>query len=222
MYSTINNNWKEFFDSQINQQYFIDLMKFVDEEYESQTIFPPKENIFKAFELTDIKDVKVVILGQDPYHEVNQAMGLAFSVPEGEKIPPSLRNMYKELNSDLGIEIPSSGDISAWAKQGVLLINTVLTVREGEANSHKDKGWETFTDNVIKHLSKQNQPICYMLWGNHARSKKALVENSAQLVLEAAHPSPLSASRGFMGCKHFSQANDYLKNNGLSPIDYQV
>ncbi|MCR4610831.1 MAG: uracil-DNA glycosylase [Lachnospiraceae bacterium] len=209
----INNGWKDFFEQQKGQKYYKDLMNFVDDEYSKGTVFPAKENVFKAFELTDINDIKAVIIGQDPYHEINQAMGLAFSVPVDETIPPSLRNIYKEIEEEYGTNINKTGDLTDWAKQGVLLINSVLTVREGEANSHKDKGWEMFTDNVIRYTDKTNRPICYMLWGNYARGKKELINNSNSLILEAAHPSPLSASRGFFGCGHFKKCHDFVMEN---------
>lgn len=209
----INNGWKPFFEEQIKQEYYKELMSFVENEYKTRTIYPPKENVFKAFELTDIDDIKLVIIGQDPYHEENQAMGLAFSVPNGVRKPPSLLNIYKEIEAEYNTKMPESGDLTNWANNGIFLLNNVLTVREGEANSHKNHGWEIFTDNAIKFIDKVDRPICYMLWGNFARSKKAIINNPKALILEAAHPSPLSANRGFFGCNHFRKYNEFLKKN---------
>lgn len=209
----IQNGWKTFFDEQKSQEYYKKLAVFVDNEYSQATVFPPKENIFKAFELTDINDIKLVIIGQDPYHEKGQAMGLAFSVPKGVRMPPSLCNIYKEIEMEYNYKMPLSGDLTSWANEGIFLLNNVLTVREHEANSHKGYGWEIFTDNVIKYIDKQDRPICYMLWGNFARSKKSIISNPKALILESAHPSPLSASRGFFGCNHFKKYNAFLKEN---------
>ena len=209
----IQNGWKTFFDEQKSQEYYKKLAVFVDNEYSQATVFPPKENIFKAFELTDINDIKLVIIGQDPYHEKGQAMGLAFSVPKGVRMPPSLCNIYKEIEMEYNYKMPLSGDLTSWANEGIFLLNNVLTVREHEANSHKGYGWEIFTDNVIKYIDKQDRPICYMLWGNFARSKKSIISNHKALILESAHPSPLSASRGFFGCNHFKKYNAFLKEN---------
>ena len=209
----IQNGWKTFFDEQKSQEYYKKLAVFVDNEYSQATVFPPKENIFKAFELTDINDIKLVIIGQDPYHEKGQAMGLAFSVPKGVRMPPSLCNIYKEIEMEYNYKMPLNGDLTSWANEGIFLLNNVLTVREHEANSHKGYGWEIFTDNVIKYIDKQDRPICYMLWGNFARSKKSIISNPKALILESAHPSPLSASRGFFGCNHFKKYNAFLKEN---------
>ena len=209
----INNGWNGFFEEQKRQEYFKDLASFVDAEYENNTVYPPKENIFKAFELTDTDDIKLVIIGQDPYHEKGQAMGLAFSVPKGVKKPPSLCNIYKEIEMEYDCKMPDSGDLTSWAKKGIFLLNNVLTVRDGAANSHKGHGWEIFTDNVIKYINEIDRPICYMLWGNFARSKKSLITNPKAYVLESAHPSPLSASRGFFGNDHFKRFNSFLKDN---------
>lgn len=211
--SSINNGWKPFFEEQKRQDYYKELMTFVENEYSINTIYPPRENVFKAFELTDINDIKLVIIGQDPYHEENQAMGLAFSVPNGVKKPPSLRNIYKEIEEEFHVDMPESGDLTSWAKEGVFLLNNVLTVREGQANSHKGHGWELFTDNAIRYVNKIDRPICYMLWGNFARSKKELITNPKALILESAHPSPLSARRGFFGSNHFIAYNEFLKDN---------
>lgn len=211
--SNINNGWKPFFEEQKKQDYYNELMSFVENEYSINTIYPPRENVFKAFELTDVEDIKLVIIGQDPYHEENQAMGLAFSVPKGVIKPPSLRNIYKEIEMEFNVKMPESGDLTSWANEGIFLLNNVLTVREGEANSHKGHGWEIFTDNVIKYINTINRPICYMLWGNFARSKKSLITNPKAYILESAHPSPLSASRGFFGNNHFKKYNQFLKEN---------
>jgi uracil-DNA glycosylase len=195
----------------------------VKNEYNTAVIYPPADDIFNAFNFTPLSQVKVLILGQDPYHEQNQAHGLSFSVPESQKdIPPSLQNIYKELQSDCGCYIPNNGYLKKWAKQGVLLLNTVLTVRAHQANSHQGKGWEQFTDAVIQAVNAQDRPIVYMLWGNPAQRKIPMLTNPKHLVLKAPHPSPLSAYRGFFGCKHFSQANDFLEKNGLTPIDWQI
>ncbi|MBE5898014.1 MAG: uracil-DNA glycosylase [Lachnospiraceae bacterium] len=209
----IENGWKEFFDEQKKQDYYRNLASFVDEEYNNNTVYPPKENIFRAFELTDINDIKLVIIGQDPYHEAGQAMGLAFSVPKGVRKPPSLCNIYKEIEMEYDCRMPDSGDLTSWANEGIFLLNNVLTVREHEANSHKDSGWGIFTDNVIRYIDTIDRPICYMLWGNFARSKKEIINNPKAFILEAAHPSPLSASRGFFGCNHFQKYNAFLKKN---------
>jgi len=213
-----DNHWAPFFEQEQQKEYFRKLSAFVEGEYENRTIFPPKDKIFNAFLTTDLPDVRVVILGQDPYHELGQAMGLSFSVEKGVKIPPSLRNMYKELETDLGISPAEHGDLSRWAQQGVFLLNAVLTVREGAANSHKKKGWETFTDNAIRALDADDSPKVFLLWGNPARTKKVLIQNPKHLVLEAAHPSPLSAYNGFFGCRHFSKANEFLTQHGFAPI----
>ena len=215
-----NNGWAPFFAQEREKAYYRKLSAFVEEAYETGTVFPPKERIFNAFLTTDLGDVRVVILGQDPYHEVGQAMGLSFSVEKGVKIPPSLRNMYKELEADLGIPPAAHGDLSRWSEQGVFLLNAVLTVREGAANSHKKKGWETFTDNAIRALDADDSPKVFLLWGNPARAKKALIQNPQHLVLEAAHPSPLSAHNGFFGCRHFSKANEFLTQHGFAPINW--
>lgn len=216
----IGNNWQNFFDIETKKDYYKKLKEFLKNEYKNYIIYPSMENIFNAFKFTDIDNVKVVILGQDPYHEPNQAMGLAFSVPDNIKIPPSLINIYKELKSDTGKEIPASGNLINWTEQGVLLLNTCLTVREHEANSHSGKGWEILTDEAIKVLNKNNNPKVFMLWGRNAKNKKELITNVNHLVLEAAHPSPLSANNGFFGCKHFSKANCFLRKNNLKEIQW--
>ena len=212
----------EFIAIESTKPYYSDLMKFVDAEYAAGEVFPPREKIFRSLELTPIDSVKCVILGQDPYHDVGQAHGLAFSVNPGVKIPPSLANIYKELQDELGTYIPDNGFLEKWAKQGVLLLNTVLTVRAHEANSHKGKGWEKFTDAVISEVNKLDTPVVYMLWGKPAQSKKKLLNNPKHLVLETVHPSPLSVYRGFWGCGHFAKCNEFLQANGMAPIDWQI
>lgn len=215
--------WSSFLEREMAKDYFISLRDFVEEEYQKGTVYPPKEDIFNALLYTNKSDVKVVILGQDPYHNEHQAHGLSFSVlPEQTKLPPSLQNIYKELNSDLGCEIPDHGYLKKWADQGVLLLNTVLTVREHEPNSHQNKGWEIFTEELIKEVNDQEQPVVFLLWGNPAQKKKKLITNPKHIVLCAAHPSPLSAYRGFFGCKHFSQTNEFLEKNNRTPIDWQI
>ncbi|WP_296878391.1 uracil-DNA glycosylase [Thomasclavelia sp.] len=214
--------FKDIAQAEFEKEYYQKLHDFVANEYEHKTIFPPKQNIFRALNLCDYDDVKVVILGQDPYHELHQANGLAFSVYPGVRIPPSLVNIYKELHNDLNTTIPNHGDLTKWAKQGVLLLNNVLTVEQGKANSHAGKGWETFTLNIVKALNERKKPLVFILWGNNARAKKQYIDTSRHLVLESAHPSPLSASRGFFGSRPFSKANQFLVENGISPIDWQI
>ena len=206
----IGNNWDIILKEEFEKEYFIKLEEFLEKEYTEQTIYPKKENIYNALKLTDYNNVRVVIIGQDPYHEDGEAHGLAFSVLEGVKIPPSLRNIFKELNSDLGYGIPLSGDLTKWAKEGVLLINSVLTVREHKANSHKDKGWEKFTDAIIRKLNDRDKPVIFMLWGNYAKIKKKLINEDKHFVIESAHPSPLSAYNGFFGSKPFSKVNEII------------
>lgn len=214
--------WQSALKSTWQDPFFATLLKRVKKARARATVFPPEADVFKALTLTPFEAVKVVILGQDPYHGENQAMGLAFSVQKGVKIPPSLMNIYKELQSDLGINRPLHGDLSAWAKQGVLLLNTTLTVEAAKPMSHKNIGWEWFTDRCIEALNKKTTPVVFILWGAHARQKRALITNPKHHILEAPHPSPLSASRGFFGCKHFSKANAILKTEGLSPIDFAL
>ncbi len=219
----INKTWDNFLYNEFQQPYFQQLSAFIHEEYEEKTIFPPKKEVFSSFYYTDLDKVKVVILGQDPYHEPGQACGMAFAVKPGVKVPPSLVNVYKEIRSDLNIEMNgNNGFLLPWARQGVLLLNTVLTVEQGKANSHKGKGWEIFTDHVIELLNNQQQPIVFLLWGSNARSKTALLNNPSHLVLTAAHPSPLSAYNGFFGCRHFSKCNRFLTQNGLQAIDWRI
>ena len=220
--AAINNDWLKPLSPEFKKDYYKELYKKVLDEYNSTQVFPPADEIFSAFELTPLSDVKVVIIGQDPYHNVNQAHGLCFSVKPSVDIPPSLVNIYKELHDDLGCYIPDNGYLIKWAKQGVLMLNSVLTVRAHMANSHQGIGWEKFTDAVIKILNEQDRPIVYLLWGKPAEKKAAVVNNPKQLLLKAPHPSPLSAYRGFFGCGHFSKANEFLKKNGLEPIDWQI
>lgn len=218
----LNNDWDEKIGGEFEKDYYLTLRRFLKEEYASTTVYPDMYDLFSALKATPFSRVKVVILGQDPYHEPGQAHGMAFSVKPGVPIPPSLLNMYKELNAELGCTIPKNGYLMSWAQQGVLLLNTVLTVRGGEANSHHGKGWEFFTDEIIRQLNMRRDGVIFMLWGNNARKKKELITNPQHYVLEAAHPSPLSASRGFMGCGHFKKANEILISNLKSPIDWQI
>ncbi|MDD7398398.1 MAG: uracil-DNA glycosylase [Firmicutes bacterium] len=217
----IQNSWDEVLSDEFKSEYYLKLREFLKKEYFSRTIYPPMNDIFNALKLTPYEKVKVVILGQDPYHEKGQAEGLCFSVPKGVKTPPSLVNIFKEIKDDLNID-NTSPELSCWAKQGVLLLNTSLTVREGQANSHSGKGWEILTDAIIKKLNDRKQPIVFLLWGANARSKAAFITNKNHLVLSAAHPSPLSAYNGFFGCKHFSKANEFLVKNGIEPIDWRT
>ena len=218
----ITNDWQQPLEVEFKKPYYKDLYKKVLEEYRSRQIFPNPEDIFNAFHLTPLKEVKVVILGQDPYHNDGQAHGLCFSVKPDVEVPPSLVNIYKELQDDLGCRIPNNGYLVKWAKQGVLMLNTVLTVRAHQANSHRGIGWEQFTDAVIRAVDAQDRPIVFLLWGRPAQMKKSMLHNPKHLILEAPHPSPLSAYRGFFGCKHFSQTNAFLEKNGLAPIDWQI
>lgn len=221
--SMITNDWADALKEEYKKPYYRDLYNFVKYEYETQVVYPPADDIFNAFHYTPLSDVKVLILGQDPYHNINQAHGLSFSVPESQKdIPPSLQNIYKELETDCGCYIPNNGYLKKWADQGVLMLNTVLTVRAHQAFSHQGKGWEIFTDAVIRTVNSQNRPVVYMLWGKPAQSKMKMLNNPKHLVLTAPHPSPLSAYRGFFGCRHFSAANEFLVTNGYSPIDWQI
>lgn len=217
------NGWDEILKDEFQKEYYKRLRAFLKLEYSQYTVYPHMNDIFSALKATDYNDVKAVILGQDPYHGEGQAHGMAFSVREGIQPPPSLQNMYKELKADVGIEIPrDSGYLLKWARSGVLLLNTVLTVRAGMANSHKDCGWEIFTDCIIKKLDERERPIVFLLWGNNARKKEALIKNPKHCILKAAHPSPLSAYNGFFGCKHFSKTNEFLTQNGIEPIDWQL
>ena len=221
MRKIFHNDWAQLLDDELKQPYYLELRQFLIGEYRTQKIFPNMYDIFNALHFTPYAATKVVILGQDPYHEPGQANGLAFSVNPGIRIPASLQNIYKELHEDLGCYIPNTGDLTKWAKQGVLLLNTSLTVMAHSAASMLNVGWEHFTDAVIKAADEKDSPLVFMLWGNRARAKKALLENKKHLVLEAAHPSPL-ARGAFFGCKHFSKANDYLIKNNVTPIDWQI
>ena len=220
--SAISNDWLEPLKPEFSKPYYKDLYTKVRQEYATNLVFPPSHEVFSAFELTPLHEVKVVILGQDPYHNVGQAHGLCFSVRPDVEIPPSLVNIYKELHDDLGCYIPNNGFLEKWAKQGVLLLNTVLTVRAHQANSHRGIGWEEFTDAAIRVLNRQDRPIVYILWGAPAQRKAQMLDNPRHLILKAPHPSPLSAYRGFFGSKPFSRTNAFLEANGLSPIDWQI
>jgi uracil-DNA glycosylase len=219
----ISNDWLDAIGDEFQKSYYLELRQFLIQEYRSRRIYPAADDIFNAFHFTPLKNVKVLLLGQDPYHNENQAIGASFAVPPDQKdIPPSLVNIYQELHDDLGCFIPNNGYLKKWADQGVLLLNSVLTVRAHQANSHQGKGWEMFTDAVIRAVNEQDRPIAYFLWGRPAQAKKRMLNNPWHQVLEAPHPSPLSAHRGFFGCRHFSKANAFLEENGVAPIDWQI
>lgn len=218
----IGNEWDELLKGEFDKEYYHKLRGFLAKEYKERTIYPNMYDIFNALKYTSYSDVKAVLIGQDPYHGPGQAHGLCFSVKRGVDVPPSLKNMYKELETDIGFKPPKHGELIEWAKQGVLMLNAVLTVRAGEANSHKGMGWEIFTDRVIELLNEREKPIVFLLWGGNARRKKLLITNPNHTVLEAAHPSPLSAYNGFFGCKHFSKTNEILKEAGQPPIDWTL
>jgi len=222
MSKILKNDWKDYLSSEFDKDYYKNLRNFLKAEYNSNVIYPNMYDIFNALHFTSYADTKVVILGQDPYHGPKQAHGLSFSVNPGVKTPPSLVNIYKELHSDLNCYIPNNGYLKKWADQGVLLLNTVLTVRAGEANSHKNKGWESFTTQVIKTLNEKETPIVFILWGNNAISKESLITNPKHLIIKSVHPSPLSASRGFFGSKPFSKTNEFLISTNQKPIDWQI
>ncbi|WP_090094427.1 uracil-DNA glycosylase [Clostridium uliginosum] len=222
MFKILKNDWNEYLSCEFEKDYYIKLREILVKEYKTKTIYPDMYNIFNALHFTQFKDVKVVILGQDPYHGPNQAHGLSFSVNPGVKTPPSLLNIYKELHTDLECYIPNNGYLKKWADQGVLLLNTVLTVRAGEANSHKGIGWEIFTNNIIKILNTSNKPLVFILWGNNAIKKVDLIDNPKHYIIKSVHPSPLSASRGFFGSKPFSKANKFLIDTNQIPIDWQI
>ncbi|MVX62996.1 uracil-DNA glycosylase [Clostridium chromiireducens] len=222
MSEILKNDWNNYLESEFQKDYYINLRKFLVNEYNSKVIYPNMYDLFNALHFTPYKNVKVVILGQDPYHGPNQAHGLSFSVNPGVKAPPSLINIYKELHTDLGCYIPNNGYLKRWADQGVLLLNTVLTVRAGEANSHKNKGWEEFTNKIIEILNKKDTPIVFILWGNNAISKTSLITNSKHYIIKSVHPSPLSAARGFFGSKPFSKTNEFLISTNQAPIDWQI
>ena len=221
--SMIDNDWLPAIQGEFRKPYYRELYTFVRGEYSRTVVYPPAEDIFNAFHFTPLSEVKVLLLGQDPYHNVNQAHGLSFSVlPEQKEIPPSLQNIYKELHDDLGCYIPDNGYLEKWARQGVLMLNTVLTVRAHQANSHQGHGWERFTDAILEAVNQEDRPIVYLLWGRPAQSKIPMLTNPKHLILKAPHPSPLSAYRGFFGCRHFSQTNAFLESHGAAPIDWQI
>jgi len=217
----IKNQWGSILKEEFEKDYYLKLRKFLIEEYNTRVIYPEKHDIFNALHYTDYKDVKAVILGQDPYHGPNQSHGLAFSVKPGVRIPPSLRNIYKELSTDLGLRVPNNGYLEKWAREGVLLLNTSLTVRGGEANSHRKVGWEIFTDRIIEELNHRDDPVVFILWGNNAIKKEKLIDKRHKII-KSVHPSPLSASRGFLGSKPFSKTNEFLESIGKNPIDWQI
>lgn len=218
----IGNEWDELLADEFKKDYYRQLRQFLISEYNSRTIYPPMNDIFNALKATSYSDVKAVILGQDPYHGAGQAHGMCFSVKKGTPPPPSLQNIFKEIHDELGLPIPPHGELTAWAKSGVLLLNTVLTVREGLANSHRGHGWEILTDRVIELLNERDTSIVFLLWGGNARAKAKLITNPKHLVLQCAHPSPLSAYNGFFGCGHFIKANEFLKSSGMEPIDWRI
>lgn len=217
-----HNVWYPWLQNEFKQPYFQPLASFVHEAYEKGAVYPPKVQVFSAFETADLPDIKVVILGQDPYHQKGQAHGMCFSVNPGVKIPPSLQNIFQELNTDLGCYIPDNGYLMPWAEQGVFLLNTILTVYDSKPMSHARQGWETFTDHAIEKINSKNDPVVFLLWGRPARAKAQMIDRSKHLVLEAAHPSPLSAYNGFFGCRHFSKANDFLTSHGKQAVSWQI
>ena len=216
----LGNDWDELLKDEFDKEYYHELREFLKAEYSTKRIYPNMNDIYNALKYTSYSDTRVVILGQDPYHGEGQAHGLCFSVKAGIKFPPSLLNIFKELNTEYGMAIPASGELSGWAKQGALLLNTTLTVREGQPQSHKGRGWEILTDKIIELVNQKESAVVFMLWGSNARAKKALITNPRHLVLECAHPSPLSAYAGFFGCNHFVMANEFLKKNGLAEINW--
>lgn len=218
----IGNDWDQILKGEFEKDYYLKLRNFIAHEYKTQTVYPDMYDIFNALKYTAYQDVKVVILGQDPYHGPKQAHGLCFSVKKGITPPPSLQNIFQELKSDVGCRIPTHGELTKWTKQGVLLLNTVLTVRRGQANSHANKGWEILTDEIIRKLDERPQPIVFLLWGKNAKAKAALIHNPAHLILSCSHPSPYSAEYGFFGCRHFSKVNQFLIEQGKAPIDWQI
>ena len=220
--AAIANDWLEPLSEEFKKPYYKELYLKVQDEYRNHQVFPAPSDLFSAYELTELKNVKVVILGQDPYHQKGQAHGMCFSVNPGVKIPPSLENIFRELGDELGCYLPDNGYLMPWAKQGVFLLNTVMTVEDSRPLAHANKGWEVFTDRAIKRISDRETPAVFLLWGRNARSKASLIDRSKHLVLEAAHPSPLSAYHGFFGCGHFARANAFLKENGMEPVDWQI
>ncbi len=222
MAQILKNDWKEYLDKEFKKEYYLKLRERLKQDYKLKTVYPPMEDIFNALHYTSYKDTKVLILGQDPYHQKGQAHGLSFSVNKGIKIPPSLQNIYKELSSDLGLYIANNGYLKKWADQGVLLLNSTLTVLESSPNSHKDIGWRYFTDKIIEVLNDKKEPIVFILWGNNAISKMPLITNKHHLILKSAHPSPFSANNGFFGSNPFSKTNEFLNKNGIKEIDWQI
>lgn len=218
----IESSWKRVLQEEFEKEYFKDLVSFIKNEYQTKKIYPPPKDIFRAFELCSFDAVKVVILGQDPYHGLRQANGLCFSVHEGVRNPPSLQNIFQEINDDLGLPVAKTGNLESWARQGVFLLNATLTVIAGNPGSHQSKGWERFTDGVIKKISEEKEHCVFLLWGRFAKQKEILIDTEKHLILKAAHPSPYSAANGFFGCKHFSKTNEYLKEHGKTPIDWAV
>ncbi len=218
----IGNRWDEILADEFKKDYYLNLREFLKQEYGRYTVYPPMNDIFNSLRYADYDNIKVVIIGQDPYHEPNQAHGLAFSVKKGCPIPPSLKNIYAELEADLGIPPCPHGELTEWAKQGVLLLNNALTVRRGQANSHRGKGWEYLTDRIIQCVNEKSDPVVYLLWGANAREKTKIINNPRHLILTAAHPSPLSAYNGFFGCRHFSKTNKFLEDNGVDPVDWRL
>lgn len=222
MASTLQNEWASLLQDEFEKPYFKELRQFLQNEYKEHTVYPPKGDILNALRLTNYSDIKVVILGQDPYHGPNQAEGLSFSVKPGMKLPPSLKNIYKELYADMGCDISTNGSLIKWTQQGVLLLNTVLTVRQSEPNSHKGKGWETFTNRIIELINEREKPVVFILWGKHAQAKKAWITNDRHFIIEAPHPSPFSANQGFLGSKPFSTCNAFLRKQGQEEIDWTI
>lgn len=218
----VGNKWDEILKEEYQKEYFKNIVLYINKAYKVRTIFPPKTHILRALSLTDYDNVKVVILGQDPYHGVGEANGLCFAVNNGIKLPPSLQNIYKELNSDLGIQITDTGDLTCWAKEGVLLLNSVLTVEKDKPASHKNLGWETFTDEIISKVNEKDTPVVFILWGNFAKTKKRLITNPKHLVIESSHPSPFSCHYGFFGSRPFSRTNEFLKKNNIKEIDFSI
>lgn len=218
----VHNDWWPWLQQEWQQPYFRELSAFVHEQYATKVVYPPKAKVFSAFEACEYKDIKVVILGQDPYHEPHQAHGMCFSVLPGTPLPPSLVNIFTELHNELGCKMPNNGYLMPWAKQGCFLLNTVMTVEEGRANSHAGHGWETFTDHAIMRINEKEDPVVFLLWGRNARNKAGMIDRSRHLVLEAAHPSPLSAYHGFFGCGHFMKTNEFLSTHGKEPMDWQI
>ncbi|MEE0897048.1 MAG: uracil-DNA glycosylase [Acutalibacteraceae bacterium] len=222
MMVSLGNDWDNILADEWQKPYYLELREFLKKEYSTKTVYPNMNDIFNALKLTSFADTKVVIIGQDPYHGYGQAHGLCFSVKKGVVPPPSLKNIYKELHSDIGFKIPNHGELTSWAKQGVLLLNNVLTVREGLPNSHKGKGWENFTDRVIGELNRKETPVVFLLWGANAQKKAEIITNPIHRKLISVHPSPLSASRGFFGCRHFSKTNEILHENHINPINWEI